>query len=231
MVVMFRHVDNKGYVIESFMGIEHVASTTALSLKTSIDALFARHHLLISRLRGPRYDGASNMNGEFNVPNVLNIVGASSKHRDILREKQALKVIEAISNDLQLQELRNCFTEVNTELLLCLVCLSPNNSFFAFNKQKLVRLVELYLSDFSTKQLMLLEIQLENYTDDIYSDTKFQELNEISDLTKKLVEIGKHKVYPLVYLLITLALVLPVATTSVERVFSCMNFVKNRLRN
>ncbi|XP_008229786.1 PREDICTED: zinc finger MYM-type protein 1-like [Prunus mume] len=141
MVVMFRHVDNKGYVIECFMGIEHVASTTALSLKTSIDALFARHHFLISRLCGLGYDGASNMNGEFNglktlimkdsprafyvhyfahqlqlalvslakdhsiigafvtlVSNVLNIVGASLKRRDILREKQALKVIEALSN-------------------------------------------------------------------------------------------------------------------------------------
>ncbi|CAL2265244.1 unnamed protein product [Prunus armeniaca] len=126
MVVMFRHVDNKRYVIERFMGI---------------DALFARHHFLISRLCGPGYDGASNMNGEFNglktlimkdspcafyvhcfahqlqlalvslakdhsiigafitlVSNVLNIVGASSKRRDILREKQALKVIEAFSN-------------------------------------------------------------------------------------------------------------------------------------
>ncbi|XP_020421393.1 zinc finger MYM-type protein 1-like [Prunus persica] len=226
MVVMFRYVDNKGYVIERFMGIEHVASTTAFSLKTSIDALFARHHLSISQLHGQGYDGASNMNGEFNVSNVINIVGASSKRRE-----QALKVIEALSNDLQLQELRNRFTEVNIELLLCLACLSTNNSFSAFNTQKLVRLAELYPSDFSTEQLMALEIQLENYIDDIHSNTKFQELNGISDLAKKLVEIGKHKEYPLVYFLITLGLVLPVATASVKKVFSGMNFVKNRLRN
>ena len=42
----------------------------------------------------------------------------------------------------------------------------------------------------------------------------------------------KYKVYPLVYLLITLAnLVLPVATVTVERVFSGMNIVRNHLHN
>lgn len=46
-----------------------------------------------------------------------------------------------------------------------------------------------------------------------------------------MVETKKDKVYPLVFLLITLALILPVATASVERVFSGMNYVKNRLRN
>ena len=37
--------------------------------------------------------------------------------------------------------------------------------------------------------------------------------------------------YPLVYLLLTHALILPVATASVERVLSAINIVKNRLRN
>ena len=38
-------------------------------------------------------------------------------------------------------------------------------------------------------------------------------------------------IFPLVYHLITLALTLPVATASVERVFSAMNIVKTDLRN
>jgi hypothetical protein len=45
-----------------------------------------------------------------------------------------------------------------------------------------------------------------------------------------LVEIKKDVVYPLVYSLVTLSLVLPIATTTVERAFSAMNIVKNRLR-
>jgi Domain of unknown function (DUF4371) len=53
-------------VIERFLGIEHVSDTTASSLKIALEALFARHGLSISRLRGQGYDGASNMRGEFN---------------------------------------------------------------------------------------------------------------------------------------------------------------------
>ena len=63
------------------------------------------------------------------------------------------------------------------------------------------------------------------------SSNDFAKLNGISDLAKKMVETGRNKVYPLVYLLLTLALILPVATATVERVFSAMNIVKNRLRN
>ena len=46
-----------------------------------------------------------------------------------------------------------------------------------------------------------------------------------------MVETRKIDVHPLVYRLITLALILPVAIATVERVFSAMNIVKNRLRN
>ena len=46
-----------------------------------------------------------------------------------------------------------------------------------------------------------------------------------------MVETGRHIVYPLVYLLLNLAMILPVATSTMERVFSAMKIVKNRLRN
>ncbi|XP_042417288.1 zinc finger MYM-type protein 1-like [Zingiber officinale] len=48
---------------------------------------------------------------------------------------------------------------------------------------------------------------------------------------QKLVETEKHLVFPLVYRMIELALVLPAATASVERVFSAMKTVKTDLRN
>ena len=35
--------------------------------------------------------------------------------------------------DMQLQELNNHISEVNTNLLLCMACLNPSNSFVAFD--------------------------------------------------------------------------------------------------
>ncbi|XP_022869798.1 zinc finger MYM-type protein 1-like [Olea europaea var. sylvestris] len=66
MSIVLRFVDNSGRVNERFIGIEHVTSTTALSLKAAIDKVFSRYNLSMSRLRGQGYDGASNMQGKFN---------------------------------------------------------------------------------------------------------------------------------------------------------------------
>ena len=141
MAIALRYVDRKGNVVERFLGIKHVSSTSALSLKKAVDDLFSTHGLSISVLRGQGYDGASNMRGEFNglktlimkenecayyvhcfahqlqlalvavaknhihiatlfnlLSNIVNVVGASCKCRDILREKQAAKVVEALKD-------------------------------------------------------------------------------------------------------------------------------------
>ena len=42
MTVVLRYVNKKGQVIDHFIGIEHVASTIALSLKSTIDKFFSR---------------------------------------------------------------------------------------------------------------------------------------------------------------------------------------------
>jgi Domain of unknown function (DUF4371) len=51
--------------------------------------------------------------------------------------------------DMQLQELNNRFTEINTELLICVSCLDPKNSFSSFNKDRLLQLAQFYPSDFN----------------------------------------------------------------------------------
>ena len=133
--------------------------------------------------------------------------------------------------DMQLQELNNRFTEVNMELLLCVACLNSNDSFCAFDKQKLVRLDEFYPSDFSKVDLVILGNQLDNCIVDMRSDDRFSKLKGISYLAKRLVESKKDVVYPLVYLLVRLALLLPIAIATMERVFSVMKLVKNQLCN
>ncbi|XP_024200320.1 zinc finger MYM-type protein 1-like [Rosa chinensis] len=404
MAVVLRYVDDKGQVIERFVGIQHVKSTDARSLKLAIDELFSRNGLSISNLRGQGYDGASNMQ----VTRVVNIVGASCKCRDLLREQQQNEVMEALHNDellsgkglnqettlkrpsdtrwgshygtllsiismfsstikmiemiiedgtypdqrgegnlllaqvksfdfifclflmrqvlgvtndlsqalqkndhdivnamdlvkackqqlqtmredecewetfldkvysfcgkhgikipnmddvfvaqgksqrraekitnlhhyrvevfytvidRQLSDLNDRFNEVNSELLVCVASLSPDNLFSAFDKQKLLRLAKFYPRDFSERDVLSLEDKLDIYLNEMRSNSEFSQLKGIGSLAKKLVETGKHKTHVSVYKLLTLALVLPVATASVERVFSTMNIVKNPLRN
>ncbi|XP_020679943.1 uncharacterized protein LOC110097737 [Dendrobium catenatum] len=133
--------------------------------------------------------------------------------------------------DMQLQELNNHFTEANTELLLCIACLNPSNLFSAFNKDKLIKLANLYPSDFTSSDLMILDNQLETYITDMKLDVQFSLLKDIGSLVEKMIQSRKEILYPLVFRLLKLALVLPVATAGVERAFSAMAIIKNRLRN
>ncbi|XP_008457138.1 uncharacterized protein LOC103496885 [Cucumis melo] len=131
--------------------------------------------------------------------------------------------------DMQLQELNNRYTESSTELLLCIACLNPSNSFVAFNRQKLSRLAQFFPRNFSAIELSMLEDQFQNYIIDIRS--KFVELKSIGDIAVKMVVTKRYKIYPLVYRLLTLALILLIAIATVERTFSAMNIVKTRLHN
>ena len=133
--------------------------------------------------------------------------------------------------DMQLQELNNRFSKANTDLLLCMVCLNPSNSFVAFDREKLIHLAKFYLSDFLGTDILALDSQLQNYIFDMRSNDFFLELQGVSELVEKLVSTRKHETYPLVYLLVKLALTLPVATATVERSFSAMKYIKNELRN
>nr|XP_028952674.1 zinc finger MYM-type protein 1-like [Malus domestica] len=141
MAIVLCYVDKNGHVVERFIDIRHVTCITALSLKETTDEVFSRHKLSISRLCGQGYDGANNMQGEFNglkalimkesgcayyihcfahqlqlalvamakkniqieylfsmVIILVNVVGASSKRCDLLREKQSIAVIEALNS-------------------------------------------------------------------------------------------------------------------------------------
>ncbi|XP_066320059.1 uncharacterized protein [Miscanthus floridulus] len=129
------------------------------------------------------------------------------------------------------QELDNRFDEINMELLSCMSAFSPSNSFASFDARKVRRLAEFYPKDFSNNDLLKLELQLDNYIDDMRQDASFQGLDNIVDLSVKLVEIKRHKVYDMMYLLLKLILLLLVATASVERVFSALVIVKTKSRN
>ena len=56
---------------------------------------------------------------------------------------------------------------------------------------------------------------------------EFSAFKRIGQLAEKMVEMKKNVSYPLVYSLVTLALILPLATAIVEKAFSTMNIIKN----
>ncbi|XP_021765421.1 zinc finger MYM-type protein 1-like [Chenopodium quinoa] len=133
--------------------------------------------------------------------------------------------------DLQLQELENRFPEITKELLVCMSCLSPVDRFSKFDKEKLIKLAKFYPNEFPSSELIVFGHTLDSYICSVTGDERFWNLKGLSDLSIKLVETGLSETHDRVYLLLKLVLLLPVATTSVERVFSGMKQVKDKLRN
>jgi hypothetical protein len=133
--------------------------------------------------------------------------------------------------DWLLQELDSRFNEKNSQLLVCSAAFSPRDSFRDFNVESLISLAKLYPDDFSSNNLRDLRDQLNMYIADVREDSEFSNLNSIGELSQKMVQTRKNQYYPLVYRLLKLVLVLPVATATVERCFSAMKLVKTYLSN
>jgi len=110
-------------------------------------------------------------------------------------------------------------------------CLNPSDSFSAFNKEKLILLALFYPSEFSIMDLMVLSDQLDTYIIDLCGDDEFSGIEDIASLAEKMVKTKKSFIFPLVYMFIKLSLLLPVATATMERVFSAMCIVKSRFWN
>ncbi|KAJ9565413.1 hypothetical protein OSB04_001379 [Centaurea solstitialis] len=133
--------------------------------------------------------------------------------------------------DMQIREFGDRFCEISTDLLQNMAALNPRNSFSHFNKSSLLKLSQMYPCDFDDKERMVLEHELDIYYHSVCNDVRFANVNSITELARLMVETGKHISHPLVYRLLKLTLVLPVATATVERCFSTMKLVKTDLRN
>ncbi|XP_060181319.1 uncharacterized protein LOC132610923 [Lycium barbarum] len=134
--------------------------------------------------------------------------------------------------DWQLQELKDGFGEATTDLLHGIACLNPIDSFSSFDIRKIMKMAKLYPDDFNEFNMGTLENQLASYIIDVRDvDERFLNLKGLCDISKRLIQTKKHSNYPLVFRLVKLALLLPVATASVERAFSAMKFIKNDLRS
>ncbi|XP_060182480.1 uncharacterized protein LOC132612175 [Lycium barbarum] len=173
---------------------------------------------------------------EILVPNFKDPYVSSLRSRRRLGDNTVLHHyrVEVFCNiiDWQLQELKDRFGEATTNLLRGIACLNPIDSFSSFDIRKIMKMAALYPDDFDEFNMSALENQLASYIIDVRDvDERFFDLKGLCDLSKRLVQTKKHSNYPLVFRLVKLALLLPVATASVERAFSAMKFIKNDLRS
>ena len=133
--------------------------------------------------------------------------------------------------DQLIVELNNRFGERSTHLLKCIASLDPRDSFANFDVDNLVDLAAIYVADFCPYDLELLREQLDTFIFEVRRDPKWSSCNDLGQIAEMMVKTGQNVDLVLVYRLIELALILPVATASVERAFSAMNIIKNELRN
>ncbi|CAN6268617.1 unnamed protein product [Urochloa humidicola] len=177
----------------------------------------------------------------FCVKHKIKVPDMDSFYRPVGRDKRFFIKIKNIHRfhvdmflsviDRQLQELNERFDEVNTDLLLCMAAFSPVDNFANWDKDKLVKLAGFYPNDFSSSEMNHLPAALKLFLTDVRRDERFRKVKSIAELSVMIVKAKLHTRHEVVYKLLKLVLVLPVATASVERIFSAMNYVKNKLRN
>ncbi|XP_070029585.1 uncharacterized protein [Nicotiana sylvestris] len=164
---------------------------------------------------------------EFYIPGKSKCRPSSVTYSHHLRVELFYTVI-----DLQLQELNRRFNVVSSNLLLGMASLNPANPFANFDKERIMTLAKYYPDEFGELKLRDLSHQLDTFILHMqHGDPRFSNLKGISDLAKALVEANLVEIYSLVYLLVKLTLILPVATATVERAFSSMKYIKDELRS
>ncbi|XP_019228294.1 PREDICTED: uncharacterized protein LOC109209478 [Nicotiana attenuata] len=133
--------------------------------------------------------------------------------------------------DVQLQELNDRLDVVSSDLLLGMASLNPANSFANFDKGRIMTLAKCYPNEFDKVQIRDLGYQLDTFIVHMRArNPMFSNLQGISDLQKHwLRQILWRLIRMFIYL--KLAVILPVATATVERAFSSMKQIKNEERN
>ncbi|XP_059664257.1 uncharacterized protein LOC132310032 [Cornus florida] len=73
MAFVLRYVEKDGFLQECFFDLVHVKDITSLNFKKDLCVVLSHYNLDVHNLRGQGYDGASNMRGEWNDLDELEI--------------------------------------------------------------------------------------------------------------------------------------------------------------
>ncbi|CAD6337319.1 unnamed protein product [Miscanthus lutarioriparius] len=101
------------------------------------------------------------------VPDIdkeINVRGTFRRRKQKVTNKHYYHVeIFLVGIDAILTELNHRFSEISSELLVCMACFNPRNNFSNFDVDKLVRLAEIYAEDFDIGDLTVLPNQLRQF--------------------------------------------------------------------
>ena len=193
------------YLMKTILGVTNELSQTLQ--KKDQDIVNAMNLVQTSKerlqtMRDDGWDSCLNQVSSFCVKHRIRVINMDDMFMPQGRSRRKTQEIKNMHHyrvdlfcaviDMQLQELNSRFLETNTELLLCVACLSPMDQFYAFDKHKLIRLAHFYPRDYSPIKLLALEDQLENYIADMRSSIEFSELNGLTKLAQKMVEKKKR---------------------------------------
>ncbi|XP_070668939.1 uncharacterized protein [Malus domestica] len=248
MIVVLRYVNTNGQVVERFVSIKHVPNTTVFSLKDAIDQLFFTNGLSISRFRRQGYDRVSNtqvlkmivddgvsldQRGEGDI--LLNLLQSFDFVSSLFLMKEILGITNVLSQTLQKIDL-----DIASVMALVKACKQQLQAIrdngwdvwldkvSSFCSKHDIDIPDIFIARGRSRRRVENLTNLHHYRVDLFIDVIDKQLQELNNCFN---EIKRDRQYPLVYLLVKLALILLVATALVERAFSTMKIVKNPHHN
>ncbi|CAN6562307.1 unnamed protein product [Malus baccata var. baccata] len=257
MAVVLRYMNKKGEAIEKFLGVQHVSSTTSSSLEDAIEKLFATTNLTVVEVvewikshhnqdnlgEATRlFKDIQTFDFAFHLFLMRLILGITNELSQALQKKDqdivnAMALVEVCKQRLQSLRDDDFGNLLHDVAKFCEEhdIIVPNMEDLHFIPRKSRRKAP-KITNFHYYRVDLyfqvLDMQLKELNDRFNEmHSEFSSLRGISDLAQELVKTGRCESYMLVYKLLTLALVLAIATASVERAFSAMKIMKTPLRN
>ncbi|XP_057426207.1 uncharacterized protein LOC130719606 [Lotus japonicus] len=216
MAIALRYANKTRSIVERFLGIVHVKDTTASSLKSEIDELLCKHGLSISSIRGQvaiaQEHGVVSFFFNF-VSKLMNVVGGSCKRFDMLHEKQWEHIREElskgeISSGQGLNQETNLARSADTRwsshyvtlVRIILMYFSIIDVLDIMKEDRYPRqanvleFASFYPNEFTPFNLVMFDNALDCYIVDMHTSDEFAFLEGLQQLSKKLVEKGRHVV-------------------------------------
>ncbi|XP_034229463.1 zinc finger MYM-type protein 1-like [Prunus dulcis] len=259
MAIILRFVDCDKFIRERFFDIVSVVDTNALTLKKEICKVLGNNDILVENMRGQGYDGASNMRGSWNGLQALFLQDCPYAYYVHCFAHRLQLALNGAAKDVKLQDMRvhgwnDLFYSVVSFCELHDVDVPDmgvrymtsthrscqQKDFITFEHYYRVDVfndvIDCMLSELNDRfPEQTIELLILSSTLDPRNSFKSFNIEHICKLAEKFYPVdflpNELKDLEIELRLIRLVLTLPVSTATMERAFSCVRIIKNRLRS